>query len=126
MKHTYSIIYFILFIVLSFFLSSIYRPYIYKNNINDFGIADIGNNIFFIPCAYFLIIISRKKPLLGKYKDLYLHTLTLIFVEILSKYIKGIGTFDVKDILALIFGGFLTFIILKIHEKTTSRHYLIK
>lgn len=126
MKYTYSIIYFTLFIILSFFLSSIYRPYIYKNNINDFGIADIGNNIFFIPCAYFLIIISRKKPLLGKYKDIYLHTLTLICVEISSKYIKGIGTFDIKDVLALIFGGFLTFLILKVHEKSASFNYIKK
>lgn len=45
---TFRIIYFVMFL-LSFVLTEIgryvYRPYIYENNINDFGIADSMGNL---------------------------------------------------------------------------------
>ena len=57
---TYRIIYFITFLI-SFVLTEIgrhlYRPYIYNNKINDFGIADsIGNSGGIIGLLLFLLI----------------------------------------------------------------------
>jgi len=120
MKLKHIISYFLIFLVINYFLSSIYRPFIYSNNINDYGLADIGNNITFVPGAYFMVLLFRKKPFFGFYKDIYFHTSFLIIVEILSKYIKGIGTFDYKDIIGLFFGAFITYLIVKSNLKKVS------
>lgn len=104
------LIYFFL-LVLGYFLSSIYRPYIYSNKINDFGIADIGNNIVFIPSVYILLLILLKKPLIGYKADIIFHFIILSLMEILSNFIPNIGTFDLKDILGLFLGCILTFFI---------------
>jgi hypothetical protein len=113
MKKKQIIFYILFFIILGFILSSIYRPYIYSNNINDFGIADVGNNIIFIPAVYFLTILIKKRPIFGVLNDIYFHTSALIIIEILSFFIKGIGTFDYKDILGLTIGAFLTLILVR-------------
>ncbi len=120
MKLKHIIFYFLIFLIINYILSSIYRPFIYSNNINDFGLADIGNNITFVPGAFFMVFLFRNKPFFGFYRDIYFHTSFLILVEILSKYIKGMGTFDYKDIVGLLFGAVLTFIIVKQHQVKVS------
>jgi len=119
MKSTYNIIYFILFLVINYVLSSVYRPFIYTNKLNDYGLADVGNNIIFVPGVYFMVLILRKKPFFGFYKDVYFHTFFLIIIEILSKYINGIGTFDYKDIVGLLLGGIMTIYIVRKHIPKT-------
>lgn len=103
----------LIFIALGIFLSTIYRPYIYLNNLQDFGLADIGNNIVFIPCVYFLVVALKGNYLLGKYKDIMFHLIMLSIFELLSSFIKGIGTFDLMDIFGLSLGALLTYIISK-------------
>lgn len=121
MKQTETIVYSIIFLVIGYFLSSVYRPYIYSNEINDFGIADIGNNVIFIPGIYFLSQLILKKPIIGTYKDIIYHTFFLIGIEILSFFVKGIGTFDSKDILGLIIGAGITYLIARFRtENLTS------
>ena len=121
MKKTETIVYSIIFLVIGYFLSSVYRPYIYSNEINDFGIADIGNNVIFIPGIYFLSQLILKKPIIGTYKDIIYHTFFLIVIEILSFFVKGIGTFDSKDILGLIIGAGITYLIVRFRtENLTS------
>jgi len=120
MKLKYIISYFFIFLVINYILSSIYRPFIYSNNINDFGLADIGNNITFVPGAYFMVLLFRNKPFFCFYKDIYFHTSFLMLIEILSKFIKGIGTFDYKDIIGLLFGAFITYLIVKSSLEKTS------
>ena len=112
-KRIYIFFYLTIFYLLGLFLSSYYRPYIYSNNINDYGLADIGSNILFVPGVYFLILFIRNKPLFGLIKDIYYHLFILIIVEILSYFIDGIGTFDIKDILALPVGAGITYFIMK-------------
>ena len=114
MRKIEKIIYILIFYSIGFFLSSVYRPYIYSNKINDFGIADIGNNVIFIPGIYFLCNVIFKKPILGTYKDIVLHTSVLIVAEILSYFINGIGTFDFKDIFGLLIGAGMTYLIMKL------------
>ncbi len=67
-----------------------------------------------------MVLLFRNKPFFGFYKDIFFHTSFLILVEILSKYIKGIGTFDYKDIIGLLFGAFITYLIVKSHQVKTS------
>jgi len=98
----------LVFLFLGFFLSTFYRPYIYENKIQDFGIADVGNNIVFIPAVYFLTLSYRGNYLWSKYGDIKFHLILLIILEISSLFFKGIGTFDFKDIIGLLIGAFLT------------------
>lgn len=44
----------------NYIVNNYYRPYIYINKINDFGIADIGNNFTFIPGTYFVYFFSIR------------------------------------------------------------------
>jgi hypothetical protein len=112
--------YFLIFIIASTLINTFYRPYIYSNNIYDYGFADIGNNLFFIPGIYFMTLVLWKKPIFGYIKDIYFHLFILIFLEILSNYIRFIGTFDIRDILALFAGAGLTFFItLKLNLSNT-------
>lgn len=113
MKYQYIVTYSIIFTVLNYLLSSVYRPYIYSQDINDYGLADVGNNVIFVPGIYFIVLLIRKKPFFNYNRDIYFHTVILIIVEILSKYYNGIGTFDYKDIIGLALGGSLTFLIVK-------------
>lgn len=111
--------YVVIFYLLGLLLSSYYRPYIYYNKINDFGLADIGNNILFVPGVYFLLLFIRKKPSWGIIKDIYYILTSLVLAEILSFFIKGIGTFDFKDIIALSIGAGITYLIMKNKKLST-------
>ena len=92
-------------------INTYYRPYIYKNNLNDFGLADVGNNITFIPGTYLLLIVVRTKFLFGRYKDIFLHFIILSIVEVLSYFFKYLGNFDLKDIFGLFIGATITYFI---------------
>jgi hypothetical protein len=84
-----------------FFVNTYYRPYIYNHNINDFGLADIGNNITFIPGTYFLLRLFNQKYIYSPKGDILFHFIALSSIEILSAFIPHIGTFDLKDIVGL-------------------------
>jgi len=120
MKKAEKLLYVIIFYSIGLFLSSFYRPYIYSNEINDFGIADIGNNVVFIPGVYFLYNLVSKKPILGIYKDIALYTFFLLTVEVLSFYINGIGTFDPKDILGIFIGAAITYLIVRFRTEYST------
>ena len=119
-KRLTTFFYIVVFYLLGLLLSSYYRPFIYSNKINDFGLADIGNNIVFIPGVYFLLLFIRNKPLWGIRKDIYYMLCGLILFEILSFFIKGIGTFDFKDIMALFIGAGITYLIMKNKKLPTN------
>ncbi len=108
-----TIIILLICLVYNFYMNTFYRPYIYSNKINDFGIADIGNNISFIPGVYFLLYLFRKKYLFGKITDIVFHFCFLSIVEILSAFIPHIGTFDIKDIIGLFIGALVLYFFIK-------------
>jgi uncharacterized membrane protein len=88
-----------------FFINTYYRPYIYSHKINDFGLANIGNNITFIPGTYFLLRLINQKYIYSKKGDILFHFIALSSLEILSAFIPHIGTFDIKDIVGLFVGA---------------------
>lgn len=90
-----------------------YRPYIYLNDINDYGLADIGNNITFIPGVYLFLYLITNRFLFSKTADILVHFIILSVVEILSLFIPNFGTFDFKDILGLAAGAIVLFIFVK-------------
>ena len=101
--------------VLFFFLTeigrNIYRPYIYTNNIDDYGIADsIGNSGGIIVQIFFMLAIlnsPRKKVL----RVIGFIVIGYIVYEILQPYLPR-GVFDWKDIYGTIIGGVLSLFIL--------------
>ena len=113
MKRVKLIFLIILFFIYSFIVNSVYRPYIYREKIYDFGVADIGNNIAFVPGIYLLSYLINRKFLVSKYLDIWLCFILFATVEIISYFIPFFGTFDFKDIIGLLFGAFLIYFIVK-------------
>ena len=121
---TFRVIYFVIAFI--WFLiteagRNIYRPFIYTNNINDYGIADsIGNSGGIIVQIFFTLAIinsPRKKAtnifilLVGGY----------ILYEIVQPYLPR-GVFDWKDIYGTLIGGLIAFIIFLILHKVIKKN----
>lgn len=114
----------IILLAFGYALNSHYRPFIYENNINDFGLADIGNNLIFVPCSYFLILLFNKKPIYGVYKDVIFYFAFLTFIEVMSSILRMLGTFDAKDVIGLAIGSFLTIILIKLNKIDQKNYQL--
>lgn len=120
----YRIIYFILFIA-SFVLTEIgryvYRPFIYSQNINDFGIADsIGNSGGILVQIFFALTIlnsSTKKGL----RLITFFVFGYIAYEIIQPLLPR-GTFDWLDIYGTIIGGVLAIVIFLILRKVIKNN----
>lgn len=85
-------------------INSIVRPYIYKNNLNDLGISDMGNNIIFIPALSLLNDIFVRKYIINKTFTNIIHFLVLSLMEILSIRYEVLGVYDFVDIIGLFIG----------------------
>jgi len=113
------IIYFVI-AVLFFFLTemgrNIYRPYIYTNNINDYGIADsIGNSGGIIVQIFFMLAILNS-PRKKVFHVIGFIVIGYIFYEILQPYLPR-GVFDWKDIYGTLIGGVISLLILLFIKK---------
>lgn len=87
----------------------IYRPYIYRNNINDFHIADtLGNSLGTIATIFFLIAVLSNETIKGNY-CIKLGTISVISFELahplLGKPIDG------WDILATLVIGLFSYLL---------------
>jgi len=125
----FRIYYFVMFIF-SFVLTEIgrfvYRPFIYNNNINDFGIADsIGNSGGILAQIFFGLAIinpSKKKGI----RLIVFFSSGYILYEILQPFLPR-GVFDWKDIYGTILGGLVGLIIfLLFHWRIKSNRVLKK
>ncbi|WOC40473.1 hypothetical protein [Polaribacter sp. HL-MS24] len=116
----------ICFALLGLLLSIFYRPYIYANNVSDFGFADVIGS--FVSVISFCTFVWCNKEYSNKVKNS--HIFLAIFVygvlwEFLG-YLKLYGTFDKKDIFATIVSGLLTYFIKMVVEKKYDKKYLKK
>lgn len=116
--------YLILSIIIVFpglLLSIIYRPYIYANNINDFGIADtIGSFVAVLGFCFFVWGIkeySNKE----KNKQIIIATLIYSFGWELFGYLGIYVTYDKKDIIAALISGLITFLIKEIIDRKNQK-----
>jgi len=124
---TYRVIYFIT-AVFWFSITEIgrfvYRPFIYGNKINDYGIADsIGNLGGIIVQIFFMLAILNP---LRKYTFHVIAFLTIgyIFYEILQPYLPK-GVFDWNDIYATIIGGIVASIFYILISKIVKKNKVI-
>ena len=98
-----------LFVFISSFLiteigRNIYRPFIYNNNINDFGIADSIGNLGGIIAQIFLGFLIFN-PLKNKgFRLILFYIIGYILYEIIQPILPR-GVFDWKDIYGTIIGG---------------------
>ncbi|MDX5585339.1 MAG: hypothetical protein QNK20_10545 [Aureibaculum sp.] len=111
---SFRVIYFMI-AVLFFFLTeigrNIYRPYIYSNNIDDYGIADsIGNSGGIIVQIFFMLAILNS-PRKKVFRVIGFIVIGYILYEILQPYLPR-GVFDWKDIYGTIIGGVISLFIL--------------
>ena len=87
----------------------IYRPYIYKNKINDFHIADtLGNTFGTLPTIFFLIAILSNETINGNYL-IKLGTFSVVVYELAHPLLGK--PIDIWDIVATILTGFISYLI---------------
>lgn len=108
------ILYFVI-AVLFFFLTeigrNIYRPFIYTNNIDDYGIADsIGNSGGIIVQIFFMMAILNS-PRKKVFRVIGFIVIGYILYEILQPYLPR-GVFDWKDIYGTLIGGVISLFVL--------------
>lgn len=95
--------------VIAITLKSIYRQYVYANQINDYGIADSSPNFFAGLIIVFLYFTQYQKLTLKKHT---MFTIAgLVGYELIQGSVFKNNFFDYKDILASIFGAFTGYLI---------------
>lgn len=93
---------------------TIYRNYIYSNNIYDYGFADMHTNIgAVIVCSFLFMGYSKHDNQIDDLKGILAATLGFIIYEFIQMT-DLIGTFDVLDVIGSVIGALITFGIYKI------------
>lgn len=109
-----------LFFLISFILAFriFYRPFIYNSNYTDLGFADFGSNLLAVPVMCVFLSLWRTYTLKEWSRNIVQATAVLVIFEVSSYYYPVLGSFDVKDVVALIVGS-LVYVIIKLyrHEK---------
>ena len=90
---------------------SVYRPYIYRNGINDFGIADSMGNLGGIVVQIFFSLAILNSPKKKAFNVIVFLVAGYILYEIVQPYLPK-GVFDWRDIYGTIIGGVVSVIIL--------------
>jgi hypothetical protein len=113
------IVYFVI-AVLFFFLTemgrNIYRPYIYANHINDYGIADSIGNLGGIIVQIFFMLAILNSPKNKALRVIGFIVIGYIIYEILQPFLPR-GVFDYKDIYGTLIGGVIALFVLLIIQK---------
>ena len=99
---------------ITFFLGTAYRSYIYNNNINDYGLADVHPNICAVIVASFLFMGWVKyKSYREELKVIIGVTLGFIIYEFIQS-VTSTGIYDWKDVIGTLIGALMTLIIHKL------------
>ena len=124
---TRRVIYVVVFI-LSFFVTEIgrhvYRPIIYQNEINDFGLADSIGNLGGIIAQVFLSLALLNPNLKQGFRIIGFLIIGYVFYEIVQPILPK-GTFDWKDVFGTILGGVLAGIIFFIIQKYFKKNRIL-
>jgi uncharacterized membrane protein len=124
---TRRIVYLIIFI-LSFIVTEfgrhVYRPIIYRNNINDFGLADsIGNMGGIIVQVFFGLALLNSDYKQG-FRVIGFLTTGYIIYEIVQPILPK-GTFDWKDIIGTLLGGMVSAIVFFLIQKYYKKNRIL-
>ena len=97
--------------VAAFFLTEagrfLYRPYIYRNGIDDFGIADTMGNLGGIVVQVFFSLAILNSQRRKAFNVIGFLVAGYILYEIVQPYLPK-GVFDWKDIYGTVIGGFVS------------------
>ena len=121
------ILYFFTFIFsfgLTEFGRNVYRPFIYENNINDFGFADSIGNSGGILVQIFFGLTFFNSPFKKGFRLITLFVIGYIFYEILQPYLPK-GVFDWKDIYGTLIGGLLGLMLYIIINKSIKNNKVL-
>ena len=121
---TFRIVYFVVFLI-SFGLTEIgryiYRPFIYENKINDFGIADsLGNSGGIIVQIFFALAIINSTKIKGIRLIVFM-VLGYILYEIAQPFLLK-GVFDIKDIYGTLIGGIIALLLFMVILSTIKHN----
>jgi hypothetical protein len=115
-KHIIAIVSGLIIALICAVLSKTYRPYIYKNHINDFHLADTITNWLALPAGTLFFWGLRKGRNTFK-KEILPGIAGLIIYEFIFP-----ATFDYMDIIATILSGGVTFCIYMIYKYSQNRN----
>ena len=111
--------------VVAFFLTEagryIYRPYIYENGINDFGIADSMGNLGGIVVQIFFSLAILNSQKRRAFNVIGFLVAGYILYEIVQPYLPK-GVFDWKDIYGTLIGGFVSVVFLLLLRLTVRNN----
>jgi len=124
---TKRIVYFVVFL-LSFLFTEfgryVYRPFIYNNHINDFGIADsIGNWGGIVVQIFFGLAIINSSFKQG-FSVIAVATGGYILYEFAQPYLPK-GTFDWLDVYGTLAGGIIALALFFLIHKLTKKNKII-
>jgi len=104
----------------------VYRPYIYQNNIHDFGLADSIGNLGGIVVQIFVMLAVFNSPYKKGFNLIIFLTAGYILYEFAQPYLPK-GTFDWLDVYGTIIGGLVSVVLyLIIHKLIKNNKILIK
>ena len=103
--------------LLGIILSVYYRPIVYQNNWNDFGFADTIGSLISVMVFCFFIWGFKEYPTQKKVWQIVIVTFIYAVLWELAGLWGLYGTFDIKDMIAAIVSGILTFLCMIIIER---------
>ena len=90
-------------------LTHIYRPFVYANNINDFGFADTIGSLVSVPGFCFFFWSFKKYSDKNKNQHILIAMAVYAFLWESLGLLDIHGTFDWKDMIAVLISGIITF-----------------
>ncbi len=100
---------------------NIYRPFIYKNHINDFGIADSIGNLGGILVQIFFGLAIFNSSKIKSTRLILFFILGYILYEIVQPILPR-GVFDWKDIYGTLIGGTIAILLLFLLHKVIKKN----
>jgi len=103
-------------IISGFLLTIFYRPIINERNINDFGFADTIGSLVSVIGFCFFIWGFKDYSNIEKNKQILIVILIYAFIWEIFGLLKIYGTFDIKDMIAGVISGIMTYFIKELIE----------
>ena len=103
-------------------LSLLYRPLVYRNSWNDFGLADTIGSLVSVIAFCFFIWGFKDYSLKNKYLQIILVTFVYAVLWESVGYFNIYGTFDLKDMIAAVISGILTLVFMLLIERNYQKN----